>query len=79
MSEKSKTFEKSISRLEEIASQMEQGNVPLEQSLKLFTEGTELIRTCTELLDKAELEIVRLTKESGGTVLEKEFERKDEL
>lgn len=79
MSEPSMTFEQSIRRLEEIASQMEQGNVPLEESLKLFTEGTTLIRTCTELLDKAELEIVRLSKGPDGEVQEKEFERKDEL
>ena len=79
MSEPSMTFEQSIRRLEQIASRMEQGNVPLEESLKLFTEGTELIRTCTELLDKAELEIVRLSKGPDGEVQEKEFERKDEL
>lgn len=40
MSAKSKTFEASMERLETIVRQLEQGNVPLEESLKLFQEGT---------------------------------------
>ena len=41
MSAKSKTFEASMERLEMIVRQLEQGNVPLEESLKLFQEGTD--------------------------------------
>ena len=41
MAERSKTFEASMERLEAIVRQLEQGNVPLEESLKLFQEGTE--------------------------------------
>ena len=53
MSEKSQTFETSMQRLEEIVRQLEQGNVPLEASLKLFQEGTALVKSCTALLDSS--------------------------
>ena len=46
-----------MARLEQIVRAMEQGNVPLEESLKLFQEGTELVRSCSKLLDDAQLHI----------------------
>ena len=52
--EKSKSFEHSIERLEAIVKRMEQGDVPLEEALGLFREGTQLVQTCTEALDKAD-------------------------
>lgn len=75
MSERSKTFEASMQRLEFIVQQLEQGNVPLEESLKLFQEGTALVQSCTELLDHAELEIVKLVKNADGTPAETEYVR----
>ena len=54
MAKKSQSFEQSITRLDEIVRQLEQGNVPLEDALKLFQEGTALVDTCGKLLDKAE-------------------------
>ena len=73
MSAKSKTFEASMERLETIVRQLEQGNVPLEESLKLFQEGTGLVQTCTQLLDQAELEVVKLMKGADGAPVETEF------
>ena len=71
MSKKSKTFEESMSRLEQIVRGLEQGNVPLEESLKLFQEGTELVRSCGKLLDDAELQVKKvLTAADGSPVLE---------
>lgn len=71
MSKKSKTFEESMARLEQIVRGLEQGNVPLEESLKLFQEGTELVRSCGQLLDKAELQIKKvMTAADGSPVLE---------
>lgn len=75
MSEKSRSFEQSMQRLEEIVKQMEQGNLPLEEALKLFSEGTELVKTCSALLDHAELEVVRLMKTADGTPAETEYVR----
>lgn len=67
MSAKKKTFEEQMSRLEEIVLQLEQGDVPLELSLKLYTEGSKLIASCNELLDKAEQQVVKLQKSSNDT------------
>ena len=75
MAETSKSFEASMERLETIVRQLEQGNAPLEESLKLFQEGTALVDTCGKLLDKAELEVVKLMKTADGTPAETEYVR----
>jgi len=75
MSEKSQTFEQSITRLDAIVKQMEQGNVPLEQALSLFKEGTELVQKCSKMLDEAELQVVKLMKSADGSPAETEFVR----
>ena len=68
MNHQNKTFEESMQRLEQIVRAMERGDVPLEESLKLFQEGTQLIQSCAKLLDEAE----RLKKEE----LEREKQRR---
>ena len=73
MSRESQTFEQSLGRLEEIVRQMERGDVPLEQALSLFEEGTALVGSCTKLLDEAELKVVQLTKGADGTPQQTEF------
>ena len=75
MPEKTKNFEASMERLETIVRQLEQGNAPLEESLKLFQEGTALVQSCAKLLDSAEQEIVKLTKTADGTPAETEYVR----
>ena len=52
MTNQNPTFEENMTRLEQIVRTIEQGNVSLEESLKLFQEGTELVRYCGNLLDK---------------------------
>ena len=74
MSEQSQTFEKSMARLDEIVKQMEQGNVPLEDALRLFEEGTGLVKACAKQLDEAELKVVRLMKGPDGNPVEMEFD-----
>ena len=69
------TFEQSLTRLDAIVKQMEQGNVPLEQALALFQEGTALIRSCNDQLDKAQLAVVKLMKTPDGTPAETEYVR----
>ena len=46
MNQNNKTFEENMHRLEQIVRAMERGDVALEESLKLFQEGTELVRRC---------------------------------
>ncbi len=73
MKQESLTFEQSLTRLDEIVRHMEKGDVPLEEALSLFEEGTKLVGVCNQLLDEAELKVVRLTKGADGTPQETEF------
>ena len=71
MNEKNMTFEQSMQRLEQIVRAMERGDVALDESLKLFQEGTELVRACGKLLDDAQLQIKQvMTAADGSPVLE---------
>lgn len=79
MSSKSKTFEESMGRLEQIVRTMEQGNVPLEESLKLFTEGTKLVENCTKMLDQAELQVKKVMTAADGSPAMEEFHDEPEL
>ena len=71
MNPENKSFEESMSRLEQIVRAMERGDVALEESLKLFQEGTELVRSCSKLLDDAQLQIQKvMTAPDGSPVME---------
>ena len=72
---KSQSFEADLNRLEEIVKKLEDGSVPLEEAMQLFQEGTALAASCGKLLDEAELEIVKLTKGSEGSIVEAPFSR----
>ncbi|HKM32091.1 MAG TPA: exodeoxyribonuclease VII small subunit [Oscillospiraceae bacterium] len=54
------TFEEAMQRLNEITSQMEKGDLPLEQSIKLYEEGTKLAVNCRKQLEEAQLKITTL-------------------
>ncbi len=74
MNEQNKTFEGNMQRLEQIVRAMERGDVPLEESLKLFQEGTDLVRQCGKLLDDAELQVKKIMTAPDGSPVEGEFE-----
>lgn len=74
MAENSKTFEASLTRLEEIVRKMESGDLPLEEALNLFEEGTSLVKSAGKLLVEAELKVVKLMKGPDGAPVETEFE-----
>ena len=73
MNTANKTFEESMQRLEQIVRAMEQGDVPLEESLKLFQEGTQLVRSCNQLLEEAQLQVTKIMTAPDGTPSEEEF------
>lgn len=73
MAEKKKTFEQAMTRLEEIVTLLERGEAPLEESLKLFEEGTGLMKQCSSLLDKAEQKVTKLTTLPTGGLGETPF------
>ena len=61
-----KSFEQSIKRLEEVVAALESGKLSLEDSLKLYEEGTQLVAACSEFLDSAEQKISILTGADKG-------------
>ena len=73
MNQQNKTFEENMQRLEQIVRAMERGDVALEESLKLFQEGTELVRNCGKLLDEAELQVKKIMTDANGNPLEETF------
>lgn len=77
MAGKTQTFESALNRLEEIVKRLENGEVTLEESMKLFEEGTKLVKQCSAQLDKAEQKITLLTTDDNGTVTEKEIRDED--
>lgn len=74
-SEKKKAgFEESMLRLEEIVRLLEKGDAPLEDSIKLFEEGTKLAKRCDDLLNEAEKKVAVLSKGADGAPVETEFD-----
>ena len=62
MAGKKLSFEQSMARLDEIVRHLEKGDMPLNDSLALFEEGTALIRSCEKQLDEAEQKVIKLRK-----------------
>jgi exodeoxyribonuclease VII small subunit len=58
-------FEDCLQRLEKIVNELETGNVPLEQALKLFEEGMQLSSSCRKELEEAEGKVEILLKQNG--------------
>ncbi len=74
MNQQNETFEQSMQRLEQIVRAMERGDVALEESLKLFQEGTELVRSCGKILEDAQLQVKKIMAGSDGRPVEEDFE-----
>ena len=74
MNPQNKTFEESMARLEQTVRAMERGDVALEESLKLFQEGTELVRSCQKLLDDAQLQVKKIMTAPDGSPVEEDFQ-----
>ena len=60
-------FEDSLKKLESIVGKLEQGDLPLEESLKLFEEGVNLSAVCKQELDTAEGKVQILLKQRDGS------------
>ncbi|MBQ1660795.1 MAG: exodeoxyribonuclease VII small subunit [Clostridia bacterium] len=66
------SYEQSVSRLEEIVELLENGELPLEESMKLFEEGTKLSAECYSMLSKAEQKITQISDIENETINEEE-------
>ena len=67
MNQQNQTFEQNMLRLEQIVR-------ALEESLKLFQEGTELVRACGKLLEDAKLQVSKITAGTDGEPVEEPFD-----
>lgn len=67
-------FEDALNKLEKIVSKLEEGDIPLEESLKLFEEGIRLSRFCNQKLDEAEKKVEILSKDKDGMLKARPFD-----
>lgn len=72
-----KNFEKALDRLEKIVGKLENGDLALEEALKLFEEGTQITHFCSTKLDEAERKVEILLKDKKGQLTEKSFQMED--
>ena len=67
------TFEESLKKLDGIVSALESGNLPLEDSIKLFEEGVQLSAACKQELETAEGKVQILMKQRDGSMKSEPF------
>jgi len=67
-------FEDALNKLEKIVSKLEEGDIPLEESLKLFEEGIRLSRFCNQKLDEAEKKVEILSRGKDGILKARPFD-----
>ena len=67
-------FEEALGRLEAIVKTLEKGDLPLEDSLKVFEEGVGLSRNCLRMLDEAEKKVEILLSDADGGVQTRPFQ-----
>jgi exodeoxyribonuclease VII small subunit len=67
-------FEDALNKLEKIVSKLEDGEIPLEDSLKLFEEGIRLSRLCNQKLEEAEKRVEILMKGKNGVIKPRPFD-----
>ncbi|MBE7022610.1 MAG: exodeoxyribonuclease VII small subunit [Ruminococcaceae bacterium] len=72
MAEK-KTFEKTMTELENVVTELENGQLELDRALSLFEKGVKLSRDCQKILDQAEQKVTKLLKTEDGEVAEETF------
>ena len=71
-------FEDAMKRLEDIVEDLENGELPLEDSLKAFEEGMKLLTFCSDKLDEVEKRVAVLVKESDGRYAKKPFDANEQ-
>lgn len=68
-----KTFEESMTELEDIVTKLEAGDITLDASLELFEKGIKLAKTCQKKLDDAEKKVKILTTNEEGEMVAEDF------
>ena len=78
MGKRKLTFEEALKQLEQIAEQIEQGKIGLEESITQYERGMALVRQCREILSRAEHKIQQLQERGDGTLETGPLERAGE-
>ena len=73
-SSKAIDFEKQLNQLESLVSDMEKGEMSLEDSLKAFEQGIQITRQCQQALAEAEQKVAILTRDDNGEFSEQPFD-----
>ena len=71
-------FEDNMKQLEQIAGELEKGDLDLDASVKKFEEGMKISKECSEMLERAEKKITMLIKDNNGEMVEKNFVQEEE-
>jgi len=71
-------FEENMKQLEQIASELEKGDLDLDTSVKKFEEGMKISKKCSDMLEKAEKKITMLIKNSNDELTEENFIQEEE-
>ncbi len=71
-------FERKLTDLESVVERLEQGDLPLEESVRLFEEGMKLSQSCKQELDAAEGRVEVLIEQAGGKLKTQELEVESE-
>lgn len=74
---KNLTFETALEKLETIIKELENGETPLEDAIKKYTEAMNLVKLCEEKLDKATKQVNKIVNEDGSVKDFKEAEEKE--
>ena len=74
MARKKLSFEEAMKRLEEIVSHLEKGDIPLEESIRLFEEGSGILALCSSQLEEAEQKVSLLRRGDDDETEEIPFE-----
>lgn len=67
-------FEEAMKKLEDIANQLEKNDLELDESVKIFEEGMNLSKKCSEILDNAEKKITILLNDGKDNFTEEKFD-----
>lgn len=70
-------FEKALGELEQIVDRLERGEVPLDESLKLYERGVRAFRLCRKILDRAEKRIQVLVRDTDGMLSVRDIDDED--
>lgn len=74
MKKNQESFEEAFEKLEAIVHKMDEGELPLDESLQAFEEGVRLIRLCVKMLDAAEAKVETLLKDPKGLLTTQPYE-----